>query len=97
MSPALIVHTIGADTRESFQWLDDDEELIVPTDATFDVDDVAGEPVTIGTIEIDDDGTIRLHIANDDPTPDGIYLYSVRAESTDWSYISAGILRIRNG
>lgn len=96
-SPALIVHTVGADTREVFRWYDDDDELIVPTDAAFDVDDTDGDPVTFDDPTIDDDGTIRIHIANDDSNPAGVYRYTIRALSTDWSYVSAGILRIKNG
>lgn len=94
---ALITHMIGADTREVFQWLDDDDELIVPDDAAFDVDDVDGAPVVMDEATIDDDGTIRVYIAADHDIDPGIYLYTLRAQSTDWQYVSAGILRVRNG
>jgi hypothetical protein len=96
-APALIVHTAGADTREAFQWTDDDGTVIVPTDAAFDVDDIDGDPVDVDEPTIDDDGTVRILIPSDADIDAGIYRYSVRAESTDWRYLSAGILRVRNG
>lgn len=97
MNPALIAHTIGGDTRETFAWLDDDDEIIIPDDAAFDVDDAAGAPVVMDESTIDDDGTIRVYIAADHDIDPGVYLYTLRALSTDWSYVSAGILRVRNG
>lgn len=97
MNPALIAHTIGGDTRKTFAWLDDDDEIIIPTDAAFDVEEIDGTPVDMDDPDIDEDGYISVHIDNAADITAGIYRYSIRALSTDWVYVSAGILRVRNG
>lgn len=96
----MITHRLGQDTRIAFDWADDDGTAITPTAAAFDVIDADGEPVL--SVALADpqlvtsaDHALELHLGSEWGTP-GLYSYVLRVEDgTDWTILSAGLLRVK--
>jgi hypothetical protein len=96
----MIVHTLGADTRISYAWTSNGQQL-TPTEADFVAVDETGAEVlrwALGDPSMTTGGTysIDLYFEDDLAVAPGFYEYTLRVnDGTDWHLISGGLLRVR--